>query len=265
MFRQISFGAAFVATLATAQSASAAAESVMPAGVAPGGTITAIWSNVVTSGYVLNDPAPGSLTLTDNTGTAVYSGVGTNTLTWGSNTGTSTQGTDYSSLSFVGNTIPVNYGSPFTVGTLTFTNGTSSLASLIFDATLSFYEGTVFLGSDDVSINTTSNQYSGTSLTSAQLATDADYVNICGPFSTICGVSIEAYENTETTSGSSYAADLTGYIDDLILTGVTPANGAGTVGSEPPLSTVPEPSGAAAAVAGLAVLLTASFRQRRRG
>jgi hypothetical protein len=228
------------------------------AAVNPGDTITATWSDVQTAGAVLNDPAAGEYTYVDNTATAVYSGVGTSTLTWGSEPTVPSQGTNYSSLNFTGSIIPSNYGSPFVVGTLAYTNGTSETASLIFGATLTFYDGSTVLGTDQVYINTTSNQYSGTGLSPAQLATDADYINICGQFSAICGNSIEAYEDTESLTGSSYYVSLTGYVDGLVLTQVQSLSGPGVIGSEPPLSSIPEPAAymlmmlGAAAIGGVA-------------
>jgi hypothetical protein len=235
---------------------------VMAGSAVPGDTITASWSNVIVSGFSLNNPKVGDRLFANNAGTAVYSGLGTGTLTWGSDTGSFPQGTNYSSLQFVGSQIPSDYGSSFTIGTLTYTNGTSILDTLIFGATLSFYDGSTLLGSDQVTINTTANQFSGTGLTPAQLATDADYINICGPFSDICGQSIEAYENTESLDGSSYVVDLTGYIDGLVLTKVTSLSGPGVIGAEAPLGGAPEPSDYALMALGSAVLGAMARRQR---
>lgn len=128
-------------------------------------------------------------------------------------------------------------------------NGTSALTSLIFGATLSFYDATTggtFLGSDSVIISTTSNQYSGTGLSASQLATDADYINICGNNSSICASSLEAYEDSE--GGTGVTATLTGKLvgdPHIDLTGISvpPSQYAtgGVVGNEPPLG-LPEPS-----------------------
>jgi hypothetical protein len=138
------------------------------------------------------------------------------------------------------------------IGTITFLNGTSDLNTLIFGGTLSFYENTVssatFVGSDNVIISTTSNQYSGTGLTQAQLQTDADYINICGNTSNICTSSIEAYEDSE--GGTSLTVDLSATLvgdPTLVLNGVSvdpltaPGTG-GVVGNLAPLGAVPEPS-----------------------
>ena len=50
---------------------------------------------------------------------------------------------------------------PTQLGTITYTNGTSSLDTLIFGATLTFSLDGIVLGSDEVIITTTSNQSSG--------------------------------------------------------------------------------------------------------
>jgi len=154
-----------------------------------------------------------------------------------------------------------------TIGTINFLNGTSALDSLIFGATLTFYDaskGMENLGSDTVIITTTENQYSGTGLTQAQLATDADYINICGNDSNICGDSLEAYEDSE--GGVGVTASLTGSIvgdPHLQLTGITAtgqaANG-GVVGNESPEG-IPEPSTLTLMSAGL--LLCAGLAARR--
>ena len=64
---------------------------------------------------------------------------------------------------------------------------------------LSLYDNVVspqtYLGTDQIIITTTSNL-------DVDLAQDADYINICGNGSNICGSSIEAYENSEGGQGS---------------------------------------------------------------
>jgi hypothetical protein len=234
--------------------------------------IVGVFSNPIVQGNVLNDPTVGALTPLDNTGTALV-GVnsanagcsGSNTLCWGSDPGSGLPlSQQYSELTFTGANVT---GPNQTIGTINFLNGTSALNSLIFGATLTFYDATTGmtnLGSDTVIITTTSNQYSGTGLTPGQLATDADYINICGNFSNICGSSLEAYEDSE--GGVGVTATLTGSIigdPHLQLTGIS-ANGqaanGGVVGNEAPMG-VPEPSTLTMMSAGL--LLGAALLIRR--
>ena len=99
------------------------------------------------------------------------------------------------------------FSQPFEAGVITFLNGTSDLTSLIFGASLKLYDNFVsdatYLGTDTVIITTTSNL--GTAL-----AQDADYINICGNGSNICGSSIEAYEDLQ--GGTGVTAVLMGQI-----------------------------------------------------
>jgi hypothetical protein len=232
--------------------------------VAQADEIVGVFSNPIVQGNVLNDPTVGTLTSFDNTGTALV-GVnsanagcsGSNTLCWGSDPGSGLPlSQQYSELTFTGANVT---GPNQTLGTINFLNGTSALNSLIFGATLTFYDATTGmtnLGSDTVIISTTSNQYSGTGLTSSELATDADYINICGNNSNICGSSLEAYEDSE--GGIGVTATLTGSIvgdPHIELTGIS-ANGqaanGGVVGNETPLG-VPEPSTLTMMSAGLLV------------
>jgi hypothetical protein len=213
-------------------------------------TIIGVFSNPVLSGNIANDPTVGALTFVDNTGSAAVSITnGGSTLSWGRSTAGVPANESFSSLTFSGASVTIP-GGPYQVGTMTFLNGTSDLNSLIFGATLSFYSNTVnpttFLGSDNLIITTTANQFSGTGLTQAQLNTDADYINLCGNNSNICGTSVESYEDTE--GGVGLVADLFGTVDALIATEWLkdpnqPTGGVnGTIGNLPPLATVPEPS-----------------------
>jgi len=221
------------------------------ADIVAGDQIVAEFSNPVLTGNVANDPTTGSLTYFNNTGTAVDSIsnlVGTNNeLTWG------TPG--YSELAFFGTgaSVPTNQSTPFLIGSLFFFNGESALNSLIFGATLTFYDQSgsnpadlTPIGSDNVVITTTSNQYASvTNPTTAELQTDADYVNICGSLSGLCNQSLEAYEYVEDPAGGYITVNLYGTITgdpQLDLTSASLTAGTGVIGNEAPLAAVPEPS-----------------------
>ncbi len=236
--------------------------------VAQADQIVGVFSNPIVAGNVLNDPTVGTLTAMDNTGTALV-GVnsanaacsGTNSLCWGSDPGSGLPlSQQYSQLTFTGANVNPEGGNQ-SLGTISFLNGTSALNSLIFGATLTFFDATTGmtnLGSDTVIISTTSNQFGGTGLTQSQLATDADYINICGNFSNICGSSLEAYEDSE--GGVGVTANLMGQIigdphvqlNAITVSANQAANG-GVVGTEAPLGT-PEPSTLVMMAAGLLVV-----------
>jgi hypothetical protein len=174
------------------------------ADIAPGDQIVAEFSDVVLSGNVANDPATGDLTYMDNTGTAVYSignDVGTNNdLQWGS--------PGFSELTFFGTgvSVPTDQTTPFLLGSLFFFNGESALNTLIFGATLTFYDqsGTdpsdlTPIGSDNVVITTTSNQYTAVAdPTTDQLQYGRGLrERLRPPQAGMCGESLEAYEAAE--------------------------------------------------------------------
>lgn len=93
------------------------------------GSISGIFSNPVLSGIdidVNGNPVP-----LDNTTTAVDTGFGTNSITWGNPFPIS------SALTFTGNSFNgVAPGQVFDLGTIAYTNGTSAAQTLIFGATL---------------------------------------------------------------------------------------------------------------------------------
>ena len=240
-------------------------------------TIIGVFGGVTVNGNVLHIPDASSTTYYDNTGRAVYGIVNStnpattgsppiqstgSTLTWGDDNG----GAGASSiLNFFGAVIPSSIDQPFRVGRLTYSNGTSSLTSLIFGATISFYDGSIsaanFLGTDTIVINTTSNLGQST-------AQDADYLNICGNQSNICGSSIEAIESSQ--GGTGLTVDLFGVIvgdPQLFLTSamVTPGQSPtmnGFIGNDLPAA-LPEPS--TVTLVGASMLaMGGSLRRRRR-
>ena len=107
------------------------------------GSISGVWSGPVLSGTLV-DGATQQPTFMDNTATADCSLAGcannshpapSNTVTWGSNVPTVTP--DHSTVVFDGATFAgVAPGDSFKLGTLTYTNGTSALGSIIFGGTL---------------------------------------------------------------------------------------------------------------------------------
>ena len=254
--------------------------------VGTGGTIVGVFSNPVLIGNLLNSPTVGVASYQDDTGTAVYcfyagpcsgstGGTSGSTLSWGvPPDDTVPLGQSFSQLTFTGAVVPSIPGGPYQVGTISYINGTSENGSEIFGATLSFYLNSTsgeFLGSDNVIISATVNQYSGTGLTLDQLQTDADYINICGPASDICGSSLEAFEDSE--GGTGVAANLTGTIDGLVLNGISlvpgqDPNTSGSIGNLPALGSVPEPSAfalmATAAILGAALARKETLRRALR-
>ncbi|MGD9615725.1 MAG: PEP-CTERM sorting domain-containing protein [Alphaproteobacteria bacterium] len=246
--------------------------------VAPGDVIIGIFEpgSVITQGFVQNSPALGEKTFFDNSSTAFYS-IGNSTMTdlfgtpplqgtasqliWGANP-------SFSALLFFGAQIPADFDEPFLAGRMAFFNGTSALESLIFAVTISFYNNVVspstFLGSDQIVITTTNN-------VTSSLAGDADYVNICGHFSTVCDSSLQAFEIAQGGTGVTF--DLYGRIlgnPKLFLTDVTLTPGqdpltSGLVGTQPPIGVlVPEPASAGILVAALGLFGLVRHRRRVR-
>ena len=192
--------------------------------------VQGVFSNVVYSGYdngVFTDnsaTAPASTFIYNDT---VGEGYVT-TLYWG--TGPEVLvGNYYSELSFYGGYAPFEDSSaPQFLGNIVYSNGSSNADTIIFGATLSFYINGVLLGSNQISITSTSNQYQGNfDLTPSQAQADADYINICGPGSEICATGIQAFELTEGMDGVPFSnpvvAELSGTYEvdpSLTLTGV---------------------------------------------
>lgn len=230
--------------------------------------VTAVFSDPIYTGFLENDPTVGARTYMDSSSTApAYFVNNGNSIQWGGNYAT-TVGTDYSTLTFTGAAgVPsTSPKTPVALGTITYTNGTSATGTGIFGATITFYLNGVELGSDQVLITPTENTYSGTDLTQPEAELDADYVNICGHSSNICGTAIQSYENTEGIDGAAFStpvvAELYGTYD-FSLTGVTYVSGDGVVG--PRAAATPEPSTWAMMIAGFAGLGFAGYRASRKG
>ena len=165
---------------------------------------------------------------------------------------------------------------PFEAGVITFLNGTSNLNSLIFGASLSLYDNSVspqnYLGTDQIIITTTSNL-------GVDLAQDADYINICGNGSNICGSSIEAYEDSQ--GGTGVTVDLMAQIvgdpqlqfTDATLAPVqtnlldpnSPPGFTGLVGNEAAGGVIPEPSTWSMIILGFAGIGFIGYRTKRAG
>ena len=251
-------------------------------GLTPGGTIIGIFSDPIYSGFVTHDPtissppvyfdnsatAPLSLSIVNSTdptlaGTPALQATGSK-LQWGSDASVDPS-EQFSELIFFGAPIPANIHQPFEAGVITYLNGTSNLNSLIFGASLSLYDNVVspqtYLGTDTVIITTTSNL-------GVSLAQDADYINICGNGSNICGSSIEAYEDSE--GGTGVTAVLQGQIvgdPQLQFTDVTVspdqlATG-GLVGNEAAAGIIPEPSTWVMIILGFAGIGLVGYRTKR--
>lgn len=251
-------------------------------GLTPGGTIIGIFSDPIYSGFVTHDPtissppvyfdnsatAPLSLSIVNSTdptlaGTPALQATGSK-LQWGSDASVDPS-EQFSELIFFGAPVPANIHVPFEAGVITYLNGTSNLNSLIFGASLSLYDNVVspqtYLGTDTVIITTTSNL-------GVSLAQDADYINICGNGSNICGSSIEAYEDSE--GGTGVTAVLQGQIvgdPQLQFTDVTVspdqlATG-GLVGNEAAAGIIPEPSTWVMIMLGFAGIGLVGYRTKR--
>ncbi len=252
-------GAAVVA-LACASSASAA---VVIGGSVGGDTIFAQWENPVFIGDLI-DGATGTVYQghpQDWTSTAVYDLGGSLpansvTLTWGANPGATSPPPAFSSLTFTGDVIPDDGSkgsTPFNLGSIAYSNGTSQNGTGIFGATLVFYArsgaNNIPIGSDFVALSATLND--GTD------AQNADYLNFQGT-----NASFNVYE------GATATGQLQGVIvgdphTHVLSVTLDPGQGAnGFIGNNVP-GAVPEPASWAMMLIGLGGL-GGMIRVRRR-
>lgn len=156
------------------------------------GSITGTFTNPVLSGNLIN--VDRSISLLDNTSTAVFTGVGTNTFTWGTNVPSTTP--ILSSFVFVGNTItnqPAN--TDFALGTIRYLNGTSALNSLVFGVTLNL----AFSGNAGVTPDVSKLKIVTTTNGGVDKFADADFVSF-DKFPTTFNV-FESAESTATLVG----------------------------------------------------------------
>lgn len=113
-----------------------AASSVFLSAAPISGTVDAAFTNIVLAGNLIDTDE--TLDFFDNSATAVFSGVNTNELTFGSFPDPA-QPIPESTILFVGNPFTVEPGEEFLLGSLFFTNGTSDTPTVIFGATLNLF------------------------------------------------------------------------------------------------------------------------------
>ncbi len=150
------------------------------AGAAPlhTGTTAGSFANPVLAGTVVS--TDGSIVAVDNTSTASYSGVGSAALRWGNFDTVQFPGVvppgvrTHSDLVFTGSAYAVDAGATFTLGRLSYSNGSSSNDTLVFGAALSVATGaapTPFVL--DIGFHATVNG-------NVSAIADADYLSLAG-------------------------------------------------------------------------------------
>ena len=212
--------------------------SIAPATALPiSGPIVGVFANPVVVGSSV-DGATGVLVPRDNTGTAIFTGTGTNAFDWGGGA----FALNHSTLSFIGNTVtnqPVNQ--QFALGEIIFTNGTSDSNSLVFGVDL-----TLSVPSDPTVTPLTTHLSISTTINTGTNAQNADFIG----FSTFPNT-FNGYES------ATAAANLIGQFvgDPLIqLTQIVLQPGqdsSGFIGSGRPL---PEPGTLAMLALGFALI-----------
>jgi hypothetical protein len=195
--------------------------------VASADTIVAVFSDPVLAGMIPSHSAPGR-TYLNNIGTAVYNisnSAAGSSLRWG--TATPERYQTYSELLLIGDTIPSDTSVPFSLATLTYTNGTSADVTGIFGASISFYDGYIsaatFLGADQLIITNTANYFGHPG---GVTTGDDDFISICGNNSSLCLSPVEAVESSE--GGTTVTVDLFGTIPANSM-GITPEPGSFTL------------------------------------
>ena len=235
------------------------------------GSIQGQWTSPVLSGSLI-DAATGTVTFVDNTATAACNlspcprapatfpgGGGGATVAWGDGaTADRTSVVRFTGATFV-NVAPDTL---FDLGTLTYTNGTSDLNSLIFGASLTLTAlltdplGTT-VDSFLLQLGITTTNNTGTT------AQNADFIDFRNSLGTTAPVTFNVFE------GATATAILSGRIIGdpmLFATQITIAPGSagsGFIGSGIPPLAIPEPSTWWLGLAGLALLRP--FRVRGAG
>ena len=213
------------------------------------GSISGTFSNFVLSGDIV-DGGTRATTFQDNTSTAISSGAGTSDITWGGNFTPPPGTNNFSELSFTGASFSnVAPGQVFELGTLTYSNGSSALNSLIFGATFTMTANLSGGGTATITPFTSALGLVTTTNDGPTPASNADFVNFPS-----LGKSFNVIE------GSSARAILFGEIigdPSLHLTDVQVAPDSGGTGF---IASTPEPSTWLLLAAGLGLLLVASKR-----
>jgi hypothetical protein len=241
------------------------------AGMIDGHTIVGAFdpNSIKVEGLIGNSPAVDQTTLIDNSGTAVFTVTpDRTTLNWGA------PGSNAAIFSN-GGKIKAD-GTTFKVGEITFVNRVSDITTLIFEATINFYDNTFDpndltvnrLASDKLKINTTVNI--------GDLNKDRDWLNICGENSEICKETIapnappQYCVNTPCLSinppeNGMYTAEIMGRIigdPELILEDLVPAPDQSDtgIGNDAPLTLqVPEPTSWTVLLIGVGFIITLHF------
>lgn len=221
------------------------------------GFVSGVFTGPVLKGNAI-DPLAKSLIFIDNTGTAIDTGIGTNDITWG--TAPQTVPPPSSELRFTGAAFAgVAPGVPFTLGDLSFTNGSSLSNSVIFGVTFTMSialggGGTVTPFGTALGLTSTVND---ACLPSIQCPADADFIS----FPTLGSPPPLSFNVLEGATGT---ATLIGIIigdPSLNLTNITADSSNGFIGHGAN-DFVPEPSSIVLFATGGALLVRRMRRRR---